>query len=204
MSAAGTSLTTGLGPAAVIIGGVTLAVAGLTYAYQESIKPIKEAEKAAKSFVDGIANWRDGVEQAKSALEGFNMETVISSKKMNELEEGIRKAQENIVAIAERAAAESRAYTEEERKQIEELIGLIADYTAKRLKHTRSKLKSWLLWLRWKEMCPCSCPRINQGAEEARAQTLAIAQARYTEQVAEAEKLYGHLGELDKRHTMRW
>lgn len=200
LSAAGTSLTTGLGPAAVIIGGVTLAVAGLTYAYQESIKPIKEAEKAAKSFVDGIANWRDGVEQAKSALEGFNMETVISSKKMNELEEGIRKAQENIVAIAERAAAESRAYTEEERKQIEELIGLIADYTAKKIEayQEQAKVVAAMATME-RDVSLARAQELIKGAEEARAQTLAIAQARYTEQVAEAEKLYGHLGELDKK-----
>jgi hypothetical protein len=37
-----------------------------------------------------------------------------------------------------------------------------------------------------------------KGAEDARAQTLAIAQAQYADQVGEAEKLYGHLGELDK------
>ncbi len=81
----------------------------------------------------GIANWHDGVEQATSALQGFNMETIISAEKMSELEEGIRQAQDNIIKIAETAAEESRAYTEEERRQIEELVGLIADYTAKKI-----------------------------------------------------------------------
>lgn len=199
LSASGVSLTSVLGPAAAAIGGVTLVVAGLTYAYQESIKPIKEAEEAAISFVEGMANWRDGVEQATSALQGFNMETIITREKMSELEEGIRTAQENIVAIAERAAAESRAYTEEERKQIEELVGLIADYTAKKIEAYQQQAEVVMAMATMeRDVSFARAQELIKGAEEARQQTLAIAQARYTEQVAEAERLYGHLGELDK------
>ena len=66
---------------------------------------------------------------------------LLVQEKMSELEEGIRTAQENILKIAQTAAEESRKYTEEERQQIEELVGLIADYTAKKLKPISSRLK---------------------------------------------------------------
>lgn len=199
LSASGASLTSVFGPAAAIIGGVTLAVAGLTYAYKDSIKPAKEAGEAATSFMKGVANWKDGVSQAKSALEGFNKETIMSREKMTELEEGIRTAQENIIKIAETAAAESRAYTEEERRQIEELVGLIADYTQKKIEayQEQAKVVAAMATME-RDVTIARAQELIKGAEDARQQTLAVAQARYAEHVAEAEKLYGHLGELDK------
>lgn len=193
---AGTSL---LGPAAIAVGLLTVAVIGLNAAYQEGIRPAKEAGEAAETFMKGIANWHDGVDQATSALQGFNMETIISREKMSELEDGIRTAQANIIAIAERAAAESREYTEEERKQIEELVGLIADYTAKKIEAYQQQAE--VVAAMATQERDITIERANElikAAEDARSQTLAIAQARYAEQVAEAEKLYGHLGEADK------
>lgn len=193
---AGTSL---LGPAAIAIGAVTLAVVGLNAAYQEGIRPAKEAGDAAEAFVKGLANWHDGVEQATSALQGFNMETIISNEKMAELEDGIRTAQANILEIAQKAAEESRAYTEEERKQIEELVGLIADYTAKKIEAYQQQAQ--VVAAMATQERDITIERANElikAAEEARGETLAIAQARYAEQIAIAEETYGHLGELDK------
>lgn len=192
-------LTSVLGPLGIALGVTAVAVAGLTYAYQESIKPAKEAGEAAIAFMEGVANWHDGVQQATSALEGFNMETIISTEKMTELESKINEAQQNIIGIAERAAAESRAFTEEERKQIEELIGLISEYTEQKIEAYQKQAEVVMAMANQER--EISIERANElikAAEESKEQILAIAQARYAEEVALAEEMYGHLGEQDK------
>lgn len=188
-----------LGPAAIAVGALTLAVIGLNAAYQEGIRPAKEAGEAAESFVEGIAKWHEGVDQATSALQGFNMETIISNEKMSELEDGIRTAQENILKIAQTAAEESRKYTEEERQQIEELVGLIADYTAKKVEAYQQQAEVvQAMATRERDITIERAYELIKAAEEAREETLTIAQAKYAEQIALAEEMYGHLGELDK------
>lgn len=195
----GAGLTSVLGPLGIALGVTALAVAGLTYAYQESIKPAKEAGEAAVDFMEGVANWHDGVQQATSALQGFNMETIISAEKMTELESKINEAQQNIIGIAEKAAAESRAFTEEERKQIEELIGLIAEYTEQKIEAYQKQSEVVMaMATQERDMTIERANELIKAAEESKEQILAIAQARYAEEVALAEEMYGHLGEQDK------
>lgn len=199
MSGAVSAQASILGPAAIAVGALTLAVIGLNAAYQEGIRPAKEAGEAAESFVEGIAKWHEGVDQATSALQGFNMETIISNEKMSELEDGIRTAQENILKIAQTAAEESRKYTEEERQQIEELVGLIADYTAKKVEAYQQQAEVvQAMATRERDITIERAYELIKAAEEAREETLTIAQAKYAEQIALAEEMYGHLGELDK------
>ncbi len=203
VSAASTGLAGVLGPAGIAtlaIAGITALVWGLNEAYQAGIRPAKEAEEAAVSFMKGVADWRDGVETAKSALSDFNMETIVTREKMAELEDGIRTAQDNIIKIAETAAAESREYTEEERRQIEELIGLIVDYTNKKIKAYQEQARVVAAMATTERNISMErAYELIKAAEESRDKTLAIAEAQYTEQVAEAEKLYGHLGEKDRK-----
>lgn len=185
------------------IGLTTVAIAGLvggiSYALYKSDEAFREAGKAGESFIESVASWHDGVGAAKSALEGFNMETIISSEKMTELETKINEAQQKIIGIAETAAAESREYTEKERQQIEELIGLIADYTEQKVEAYNEQARVVAaMATQERDVTLQRAQELIKGAEDAKEQTLAIAQARYTDQVGEAQKLYGYLGELDK------
>ena len=186
-------------PAGLAAAAIGLTVGGVAYAMWKSEEATRAAGKAGESFIQSLSTWHDRVNNAKSALEGFNMETIITSEKMSELENGIRQAQENIIGIAELAAAESRAYTEEERKQIEELIGLIAEYTQQKIEAYEQQAKVVAaMATQERDITLERAQELIKGAEDARAQLLAIAEVRYQEQIAQAIKLYGEQGELDK------
>lgn len=190
-----------LGPA-----GLSLAVAaavgvigGLVVAMEESERASREAGKAAVSFVDSVSEWESGVATAKSALEGFNTETIISKEKMQELEQGIDDAQQSILGIAELAAAESRKYTEEERKQIEELVGLIADYSKQKLEAYQQQARIMAALAEQESYISSErAQELIKGAEDAKNQTIAIADAQYKETISLAMRTYGEKGELDK------
>lgn len=192
-------LTSVMNPAGIAIAAVTLAIGGLIIAMNESDRASREAGEAGKAFVEGIANWHDGVEGAKSALEGFNMETIISGEKMSELESKIGEVQTNIKGIAETAARESREYTDAEREEIENLIGLLHDYTEKKIEaYQQQALVVEAMVTQERDITLERAQELIKGAEDAKTQTMTIAQTQYMDRIALAEETYGHLGELDK------
>lgn len=195
----GSGLLATLGPVGLAIGAVALTAGGLYLAYQESTRSAREAGKAGEEFARGIANWHDDVSAAKSALEGFNQETIISAERMSEFDAGISNAQGKIIELAEKAAGESRKYTDAEQAEIQKLIGQINDYTQKKIDAYQAQAEVVAaMATRERDVTFERANELIKGAEDAREQTLAIAQARYADQVGEAEKLYGHLGTLDK------
>jgi TP901 family phage tail tape measure protein len=205
IAAGGMAQSTGLlasvfSPAGLAIGATALAVGGLIWAYNESKRPAKEAGEAAKSFADSIAGWESEVNSAESALAGLNSELIFSAEEMSELERNIRETQGKIIGIAEIAASESRTYTEEERKQIEELIGLLHEYTEEKYQAHLQKYN--LLTALAQAEVDMSIERSNElvkGAQDTRTELYAMTETAYADEIALAEEMYGHLGAKDKK-----
>lgn len=196
---AGSGLLATLGPVALAIAGVTLAAGGLYYAYRKQTEASREAGEAGEIFAEGILSAREEIESAKSALEGFSFDTIIKADKLAEFDAGISEAQNNIIGLAELAASESRAYTEKEQEEINRLIGLINDYTEKKIDAYQQQAEVVAAMANQeKEVTLARANELIAGAEDARNQTLAIAEAKYRDMISLAETEYGHLGEKDK------
>lgn len=197
----GAGLLATLGPVGLALGAVALAAGGVALVYHEMTRTTREAGEAGAAFAEGMADWRSGIDQAKSALEGFNMEAVVSSAKMSELEKNISDTQQNIIGIAERAAEESRAYTEAETLEIQKLVGLLKDYTDQKIEAYQKQAEVVAaMATQERDVTLTRAQELIKGAEDARQQTLTIAEGRYMDQVGQAEALYGKLGEKDKAH----
>lgn len=188
-----------LNPLTIGLGVAALAVGGLVWAYKEYKRPAKEAGEAGEAFAKSIAGWDSTVNGATSALEGFNVELIYSSEKMNTLESNIRETQTKIMDIAKLAAEESRAYTEAERKELEELTGLLAEYTAEKMEMLQQRSKTTRALVEAEtEMSVERASQLAKAEQDTREMIVSEADKTYTDRVALAEKTYGHLGELDK------
>lgn len=73
------------------------------------------------------------VESANGYLSDYNGSLVMSSDTISEIDQGIDSAQQKILKIGERAAAESRSITSREYEEISNLIGMIDTYAGKKL-----------------------------------------------------------------------
>jgi len=198
-----TSSTIGLSsiisPAALAIGAAALAATGLYLAYRKQTEAAREAGEAGATFADGMASWREDVDKAKSALDGFSMSTIVTSEQMSKWDGGISEAQGKIIKLAEKAASESRAYTTKEQEEITKLIGIINDYTQKKIDAYQQQAEVVAAMAsREKEVSLQRANELIKGAEDAKEQTLAIAEAKYKDLIGLAETNYGHLGEKDK------
>lgn len=122
------------GPVVAAVGVAAGVIGGVLYAsYQKAKQEAEDLAEGWKNFVDAGQDFAEGVSTAQGVLEGYNEEILISNDKMQEYEDKITTARENIHGIAEHAASESRQLTEAEREEIENLIGMIDSYTSKKL-----------------------------------------------------------------------
>ena len=108
-------------------------VGALTFAYAASKKEQEKFAESASRIPEAMSNYQNMVSSATSVLSGFNAESKLSNDELSKIDKSIEKAQKNIIDIAETAAAESRAITDSERAEIQELIGMIDSYTSKKL-----------------------------------------------------------------------
>lgn len=199
MTTASTGLMASLGPLTLVIAGVAAAAGAAYLGYREATKGQRELGETAAQMGEHIQDWSDDVSAATSVLNNFDLATLVSSENMSKWDNGISDAQEKIVGLAERAASESRAYTEKETAEINKLIGLINDYTQKKIDAylTQQQVVSAMA-ARETEITLQEAQNLVAGAEDAKAQTLAIADSKYKELIGLAETTYGHLGEKDK------
>jgi len=196
--------TASAGPLIAVLGGVALAAAGAYIAYQKANEQFFAAGEAGEKFAGGFKNVAAEVESASSALEGFDFSKIISSDDMSEIDGGITDAHNRIRELAELAASEAREYTDAERKEIEELIGLINDYTQKKIDAYVKQQEVYAAYVSSEK--DVNLPRANElikGSEDAMNQTIAVAEAKFKDMITAAEEQYGHLGEIDERAYQR-
>lgn len=189
-----------LGTLAVIVGGLALEYRNLNKDVWAAEEAQAEMGEAAVEFAEGMSSYRDGVESATSALDGYNQESTLSTEKMSELEQKIQKTQEKVTGIAKKAAEESREYTQKEREQIEELIGLLAEYSEEKYKAYMAQFDVLeTMASQETDMTKERHAELTKAIEEGNAETAALIDADYANRIAKLQELYGKEGELDKK-----
>ena len=196
-------ITSALGPVGLAITGVVAVFGGLLaalHASDEAANAWKEDfAEAGNEVMEGMASWPDTVANAESALSGLNTEVYGSSDALKELEGSIQTTQENVVEIAKTAAEESRAYTDKEREQIEELIGLLEEYTEEKIAAYQKQSDVLRAQIELEDnMTEEHAASYVKSAQEMMDQTIATAKAGYNEQILAAQEAYGAQGELDQ------
>lgn len=128
------------GALSVSTGGLVLTLAAAAvpaYLFYSAVKEvtdnIEDLDEKLKTVGDTLVSDREKVEAATSALSGLNAESAMSQETAYKIDEGIDKAQEKIIKIAEHAAEKSRGITQKEYEEISKLIGMIDSYTDKKL-----------------------------------------------------------------------
>lgn len=190
------ALTSPIGIAIGVTGAAAVGIKLMADSYEASMKRVSDS---ITGCLPNFETWEQDMQGAESALENFNLESSEFGEKISEYEEHIISAKENIHSIAQTAADESRALTDKERKEIENLVNLIDEYTQKKLEaYMQQQQLVSTMATQEKEMTKTRAQELIKAAEEAKNQTMAIAEAKYQEELAKAEQQYGHLGELDK------
>lgn len=127
----------GGGPVLLGIAAATAAIGGIAYAANESHKRVEEMRRAGLESIKGIADaytdFQNRVAEADSFVDSFDLSTIFSAEQQQAVEDGIKNSQDRIIEIARLAAEKSRSLTDEEYKEITELVGLIDSYVAKKL-----------------------------------------------------------------------
>ena len=180
------------GPVVAAVGVAAAAIGGVLYAsYQKAEEEAEALAEGWKDFVDAGTEFSNGVDTARGALDGFNDEVLISNEKMQEYEEKITTARENIHGIAEHAASESRELTEAEREEIENLIGMIDSYTSKKLEaYDQQQKVVAAMASREEEMTTTAAQEYYKSAVDTYNETLTQAQAYRASKYAEAQKKF--------------
>lgn len=121
---------------ATLAAGLTVLVAvgaAVTVASKEAKKHQEEWNKTIDEFSGKMGEFSSQVESANGYLSDYNGSLVMSSDTISEIDQGIDSAQQKILKIGERAAAESRSITSREYEEISNLIGMIDTYAGKKL-----------------------------------------------------------------------
>jgi len=192
------------GPLIAVLGGIALAVGGAYLAYQKANENFFAAGEASGKFTEGLKSVRDEIYLSKSALEGFDFSKIFNNMDLSKIDGGIAESHEKIKTLAKTVAAESRSYTDEERKQIEELIGLINDYTQQKIDGYVKQQEVYSAYVaQEKDVTITRANELIKGSEDAMNQTIAVAESKYKDMITVAEEQYGHMGEIDERAYQR-
>lgn len=120
----------GLGVAA---GVATVAVTGIILTVNHLKKELDDLATDMNVFPEKITAFTNGIDTAKGVLAGFNIEQLITSERLSQIDSGIESAQQRIIEIAQNAAVKSREITDREYEEISRLIGMIDSYTSEKL-----------------------------------------------------------------------
>ena len=126
-------LTSPVGIAITIIGALA-AVIG-TQLYMAN----KKTSESFKSFIDGMTEYNNGIQQAEGYLQRFNDTLFTSTKEQSKLEEEMKSIQEGITKISKTASDERRNYTQEEIEQLDEYFTKLNDLQSKMMKIQESQ-----------------------------------------------------------------
>ena len=126
-------LTSPVGIAITIIGALA-AVIG-TQLYMAN----KKTSESFKSFIEGMVEYNNGIQEAEGYLQRFNDTLFTSTKEQSELEEEMKSIQEGITQISKTASDERRDYTQEEIDQLDEYFTKLNDLQSKMMKIQESQ-----------------------------------------------------------------
>lgn len=126
-------LTSPAGIAITIIGALAAVIGTQLYLAN------KKTSESFKSFIDGMAEYNNGIQEAEGYLQRFNDTLFTSTKEQSELEEEMKSIQEGITEISKTASDERRDYTQEEIDQLDEYFTKLNDLQSKMMKIQESQ-----------------------------------------------------------------
>lgn len=145
-----------------------------------------------------LEQYAEYIDNSRSALENFDITATQAGDKLAQYDGKINTATQNIHSIITTASEQSRLMTESEYEQIQNLLGMIDDYTKKKLeayKQQQDVVKSMAEIET--NMTKERSAELVKAAEETRNQTIAIANSKYQQMLAEAEQMYA-AGTIEK------
>lgn len=132
-SLASKGVYTAASPAAVGVAALAASGALIIGTFAAAKKSQEDFAESLSQVPKAMSDFNNSVEVAKGNITSLNKELFMTSSESASIDQGIEKAQQNIIGIAKRAAEESRAITDAEYKEIERLVNAIDSYTAKKL-----------------------------------------------------------------------
>lgn len=132
-SLASKGVYTAASPAAVGVAALAASGALIIGTFAAAKKSQEDFAESLRQVPKAMSDFNNSVEAAKGNITSLNEELFMTSSESASIDQGIEKAQQNIIGIAKRAAEESRAITDAEYKEIERLVNAIDSYTAKKL-----------------------------------------------------------------------
>lgn len=175
----------------IAAGGLAISFTGITDAINKTIQPTKDLADAFANSAPDLETYNDYISSVNSALSDFDLFSTSAGDAINNYSDKIDNATDNIHNIISTASAESRLMTESEYEEIQNLIGIIDDYTEKKLDAYKEQQNVVASLAETEErMTQERSAELVKAAEEARDQTIAIANEKYTSLIAEAEQMY--------------
>ncbi len=185
-------------PAGLAVGATIGSLIAIQDSVEKTIQPARDLASAFADSAPSLEQYAEYIDNSRSALENFDITATQAGDKLAQYDGKINTATQNIHSIITTASEQSRLMTESEYEQIQNLLGMIDDYTKKKLeayKQQQDVVKSMAEIET--NMTKERSAELVKAAEETRAQTIAIANSKYQQMLAEAEQMYA-AGTIEK------
>ena len=119
-----------------LAGGLAFLCVSLSNSADDTDILAESNERVAESFghiADGIEQWNEKVDNAKSSMEGFNDSILMSQEEQQNLTDEMDAVQTEISEIARRASEERRELTDSEIQRLDELFQKMRDMSQQEL-----------------------------------------------------------------------
>lgn len=185
-------------PAGLAVGATIGSLIAIQDSVEKTIQPARDLASAFADSAPSLEQYAEYIDNSRSALENFDITATQAGDKLAQYDGKINTATQNIHSIITTVSEQSRLMTESEYEQIQNLLGMIDDYTKKKLeayKQQQDVVKSMAEIET--NMTKERSAELVKAAEETRAQTIAIANSKYQQMLAEAEQMYA-AGTIEK------
>lgn len=181
----------GFGIAGIAIGGTVASLLAIQDAANNAVQPAKDLAEAFANSAPDLEAYNDYISTANSALSNFDLFSTSAGDAITAYSSKIDNATANIHNIIQTASAESRLLTESEYEKIQNLIGMIDQYTEKKLEAYQQQQNVVASLAETEEkMTRERSAELVKAAAESKDQTIAIANEKYTALIGEAEQMY--------------
>lgn len=185
-------------PAGLAVGATIGSLIAIQDSVEKTIQPARDLASAFADSAPSLEQYAEYIDNSRSALENFDITATQAGDKLAQYDGKINTATQNIHSIITTVSEQSRLMTESEYEQIQNLLGMIDDYTKKKLeayKQQQDVVKSMAEIET--NMTKERSAELVKAAEETRNQTIAIANSKYQQMLAEAEQMYA-AGTIEK------
>ena len=170
-----------------LAGGLAFLCVSLSNSADDTDILAESNERVAESFghiADGIEQWNEKVDNAKSSMEGFNDSILMSQEEQQNLTDEMDAVQTEISEIARLASEERRELTDSEIQRLDELFQKMRDMSQQELDFYKARQDVVL------DQAKALSEASNLTAEEYEDMSARIIKAASEETEAEKEKAY--------------